>query len=169
MPRLTIPKSSETAVLIDPQQIRDLVQLMKDHDLIEIDLRDGDQQISLKRSGPVPPPVAAAMAPPVVVAPVPVTAAPSAAEPAAADDTEGLEPIKSPMVGTLYMRPDPESEPFVAVGSEITEDTIVCVIEAMKVFNEIKAEVAGTIERILVDNETPVEYGQPLILVRPPA
>ena len=94
----------------------------------------------------------------------------AATEPAAtADDAEGLEPIKSPMVGTLYTRPDRESDPFVAVGSEITEDTIVCIIEAMKVFNEIKAEVAGTIERILVDNETPVEYGQPLILVRPPA
>ena len=156
--------------MIDPQQIRDLIQLMKDHDLTEIDLRDGEQQISLKRGGPAPPTVVTAMAPPVLAAPAPVTVAPVATEPAATtDDTEGLVPIKSPMVGTLYTRPDPESESFVAVGGEVTEDTIVCIIEAMKVFNEIKAEVAGTIERILVDNESPVEYGQPLILVRPPA
>ena len=76
-------------------------------------------------------------------------------------------PIKSPMVGTLYIRPDPESESFVAVGGEVTEDTIVCIIEAMKVFNEIKAEVSGTIEKIGVKNAEAVEYGQPLFYVRP--
>ena len=105
--------------MIDPQQIRDLIQLMKDHDLTEIDLRDGEQQISLKRGGP-PPPVVTALAPPALSAPAPMTATPSATEPAAtADDAEGLEPIKSPMVGTLYTRPDRESDPFVAVGSDL--------------------------------------------------
>jgi acetyl-CoA carboxylase biotin carboxyl carrier protein len=73
------------------------------------------------------------------------------------------------MVGTYYAKPDPDADPFITVGAEITEETTVCIIEAMKVFNEIKAETAGTVERILVENEAPVEYGQPLILVRPPA
>jgi len=71
------------------------------------------------------------------------------------------------MVGNLYTTPDPESPPFVTVGSEIGADTVVCVIEAMKVFNEIRAEMVGTIERVLVQNQQAVEYGQPLMLVRP--
>ena len=73
----------------------------------------------------------------------------------------------SPMVGTFYTAPDPDSSPFVQVGSEVSADTPVCIIEAMKVFNEIKAEVAGTIERILVQDQQAVEFGQPLMLVRP--
>jgi acetyl-CoA carboxylase biotin carboxyl carrier protein len=84
-----------------------------------------------------------------------------------AESEEGLVPISSPMVGTFYTAPDPESPPFVTVGSSVGPDTVVCIIEAMKVFNEIKAEVTGTIERILIQNEQPVEFGQPLFLIRP--
>ena len=71
------------------------------------------------------------------------------------------------MVGTFYAAPEPEAAPYLHVGSRLEPNTVVCIVEAMKVYNEIKAEVAGTIERILVKNEEPVEYGQPLFLVRP--
>ena len=78
----------------------------------------------------------------------------------------GLTPIKSPIVGTFYASPSPDSAPFVAAGDKVSSDTIVCIIEAMKIMNEIKAEVAGTIEKVLIENGEPVEYGQPLFLVR---
>jgi len=107
-------------------------------------------------------------APSMVMSQPPATVLPAPAAPPPAVD-EGLVPIRSPMVGTFYAASDPESPPFVAIGSEVDVTTTVCVIEAMKVFNEIHAEVAGTIERILVNNEQAVEYGQPLMLVRPKA
>ena len=151
--------------MIDLDKIRELIELMKEHDLSEVDLADGKERVSLKRGGAAGTPVMTA------VAPAPMIAAPPAAVPVAAPPAEddGLVAISSPMVGTYYAKPDPDADPFITVGAEITEETTVCIIEAMKVFNEIKAETAGTVERILVENEAPVEYGQPLILVRPPA
>ena len=86
---------------------------------------------------------------------------------AAADDDPDYFIIKSPMVGTFYIRPNPDSKSFVQVGQEITADTTVCIIEAMKVFNEIPAEVAGKVVAILVENEEPVEFGKPLMKIRP--
>jgi acetyl-CoA carboxylase biotin carboxyl carrier protein len=145
--------------LIDLDKIRELIELMKEHDLSEVDLADGKERVSLKRGGAAGTPVMTA------VAPAPMIAAPPAAVPVAAPPAEddGLVAISSPMVGTYYAKPDPDADPFITVGAEITEETTVCIIEAMKV------ETAGTVERILVENEAPVEYGQPLILVRPPA
>lgn len=150
--------------MIDVKQIRELIELMKAHDLSAMDLRDGEVRIALRR-GAEPGPVVTAAAPQ-----MPLVAAPAAAEippVAAAAEDEGLVPVTSPMVGTYYGQADPDSDPFVAIGDTVTEETTVCIIEAMKVFNEIKAEVAGVVERILVENESPVEYGQPLLLVRP--
>jgi len=137
---------------------------MVEHGLSEIKVREGETTICL-RKGPSGEPVMVPAAP-AAPAPVPASeqAAPPAAEPA---EDDGLVPIPCPMVGTLYTAPDPESPPFVSVGSEVDANTVVCVIEAMKVFNEIRAEVAGTIERILVQSQQAVEYGQPLMLVRP--
>jgi len=149
--------------LFDVELITQLVNLMVEKDLREIDLRDGDSKISLRRgaTGEV---VQTVMAPP----PAPMLAAPAPAAPAAETESdEGLVPIPSPMVGTYYAGPDPDSPPYVTVGSSVGADTVVCIIEAMKVFNEIKAELSGTIERILVQNEQPVEFGQPLFMVRP--
>ena len=83
------------------------------------------------------------------------------------DEDDGLIEIPSPIVGTFYRKPAPEVEPFVQVGSEVSEETVVCVIEAMKVMNEIKAEVKGVIKKILIDDATPVQYGQTLFLVEP--
>jgi acetyl-CoA carboxylase biotin carboxyl carrier protein len=98
-----------------------------------------------------------------MVAPAPAAAPASAA---ANEDSDLIE-IKSPMVGTYYERPNPESPPFLKVGQEISPDTTVCIIEAMKVFNEIAAEVSGTVVSVLVQNEEPVEFGKPLFKIRP--
>ena len=83
------------------------------------------------------------------------------------DDDADLVEISSPMVGTFYSASDPDTPPFAKVGMHVQADTVICIVEAMKVFNEIKAEVSGTIERILVKNEQSLEYGQPMFLVRP--
>ncbi len=156
----------EYAKLIDLDKIRELIELMKEHDLCEVDLSDGEERVSLKRGSAASGPMVTAITPaPMMVAPV---AAPPVTPEATPSPDDGLVPIESPMVGTFYTKPDPDSDTFVAVGDEVTEDTTVCIIEAMKVFNEIKAETAGTVVRILVENDAPVEYGQPLMLVRPP-
>jgi acetyl-CoA carboxylase biotin carboxyl carrier protein len=148
---------------MDIEQVRQLVELMKEHDLTELLVRDGDKRVILRR-GPkgqvmVNPPAA-----PVAVA---AAAAPAAASPAAppAEDAN-LVPVRSPMVGTFYSASDPNSKPFVSPGSEVGPDTVICIIEAMKVFNEIKAELAGTVEKVMIQNAQPVEFGQPLFLVR---
>lgn len=156
-----------------------LVEMMSEHDLAEITLKDGEEEIHLKRSGaPVIEgmscshpmyyaPQMHAMAPP-MAAPPGAAAAPAGAPPAAeVDEDAGLVPIKSPMVGTFYEAPDPQSPAYVAVGSKVSANTVVCIVEAMKVFNEIKAEVSGTIAKVLVKNEAAVEFGQPLFLVKP--
>lgn len=153
--------------MIDVQQVRELAELMAEHGLTEIRIREGESIVSLRKGPlgeitmwPTHAMPAAAMPP----AAAPQAIAHEAGAPAAADN---LVPIVSPMVGTFYSAPDPDSGPFVAVGSEVDVNSPICIIEAMKVFNEIKAEVSGTIERILVHNEQAVEYGQPLMMVRP--
>ena len=153
--------------MIDIQQIRELLELMAEHDLGEIKVRQGDTVIALRKARFGEPVVYAA--PAAVPAPAPVAA--GAAVPPLAEPVkdEGLVTIKSPMVGTVYLSPDPESPPYVNVGREVDPSTPVCIIEAMKVFNEIRSEIAGTVERILVLSEQAVEFGQPLMMVRPRA
>ena len=156
--------------MVDLEKIKQLVRMMVDNDLVEVSLRDGEEEVSLKRPGHSAAPVTHTMP----AAALPPQHAETAPEPAATDnkptpEDDGLVPIRSPMVGTFYHAPNPESPPYVETGSVIGADSVVCIVEAMKVFNEIKAEVAGTIERILVSNQDPVEYGQELFLVRPPA
>lgn len=153
--------------MIKLEELQALVQLMVDNDLTELELRDGEESVCLKRGGPAV--VAAAAAPTTAVqsgAPSPGVEAPAPAPPAEAED-DGLVAIESPMVGTFYASPDPDSPPFVQVGSSVTPETVVCLVEAMKVFNEVKAETTGVIERVLVKNGEAVEFGQPLFLVRP--
>ena len=147
---------------MDIERIAALVQLMVDNNLSEVDIRSGEEQISLKR-GPsgvtmVPAPVLATAAAP-AAAGVPAASAPAAP----ADD---LVPIPSPMVGTFYAAPSPDSPPYVSIGTELAEDSIICIIEAMKVMNEIKAELRGAIAKVLVNNGQAVEYGQPLFMVK---
>lgn len=156
---------------MDIDQVKELVRLMVDNDLSSISLRDGGQEITLHRPShnhaahvrddPGAGAVLTATSPT-----APLSAAPPAASTGAAVD-DGLVAILSPMVGTFYTRSAPEAPPFVQMGSPVTPQTVVCIIEAMKVFNEIHADVSGSIEKILVGNERPVEYGQPLFMVRP--
>lgn len=160
--------------MVDIDTIRELLTLMDEHELNEIKLREAETTIIL-RKGPTGMPTI--MAPPGMPMPAEMTApaaGPAAALPGTGSggggsgvEAEGLTTIKSPMVGTVYMGPDPESPPYVNAGSDVEENSPICIIEAMKVFNEIRAEVSGTIERVLVHNEEAVEYGQPLMLVRP--
>ena len=163
---------SDSSEVFDVERIRQLVELMKANDLSEVTLRHGDQRIRLRRgedpapmifSGAAPPLHAAPMAAaPVPVAPAP---APAASAPAAEVDGPNIVTIKSNMVGTFYAKPNPTSDPYVKVGDSIKSDTIVGVIEAMKMFNEIPAEVSGKIVAILVKNEEPVDGNKPLFKV----
>lgn len=155
--------------MIEPSKLRELVQLMVDNDLTELDLRDDKQTVTLKRAGQVvvqaaPAPV---MMPAMHAAPAAAPAAPTAAPAAAPAADPGLEFVVSPMVGTCYLAPSPDAAPFVKVGDPLSSGQVACLIEAMKVFNEIKAECTGTIERVLVKSGEPVEFGQKLFLVRP--
>jgi acetyl-CoA carboxylase biotin carboxyl carrier protein len=155
--------------MIDIRKLKGLVRLMVENDLTELDIRDEQETVTVKRPGlHVAPQVIAApvMAAPAHVAPASAPAA--AASPAApAPAKEILPAIESPMVGTLYATPGPDKAPFVTVGSKVGPDTTVCLIEAMKIFNEIKAETSGTVEEVLVKSGQPVEFGQPLFRIRP--
>ena len=147
--------------MIDIRKLKELVKLMVANDLAEMDLRDTDEQVTIRRHGETFETVS-----PVAVAPAVQGAA---AAPVAAPEPvveEGVE-IVSPMVGTYYPSPDPDSPSFIEVGDTVSEDTTVCIIEAMKIFNEIKAQCSGTVTKILVANGEPVEFGQPLFLVKP--
>jgi acetyl-CoA carboxylase biotin carboxyl carrier protein len=168
--------SSETS-MIDVKTLRELVKLMVANDLTELDLGDAKgEKVTLKRGGSghaaggvgaphvhyVPSPAhAPAMAPAVTSTP----AAPPGASGSAED--AGLVPIASPMVGTFYAAASPDAKAFASVGDRVTADSVVCIIEAMKVFNEIKAETSGTIAKVLVANGQAVEFGQPLFMVKP--
>jgi acetyl-CoA carboxylase biotin carboxyl carrier protein len=143
--------------------LEQLMKLMPVHDLNTIDVRDGDKRVILRRGAVVSPG-------PVVHASAPAPAAPRAAtatEATPVDEDAGLVAVKSPMVGTFYSASSPDAKPFVSVGSSVDEESDVCVIEAMKVFNNIKAECRGKIAKILVANGQPVEFGQTLFLVKP--
>jgi acetyl-CoA carboxylase biotin carboxyl carrier protein len=153
---------------MDIEEIKTLTSLMVDNDLSEIMIRDGDKRILLRRHGanePATLTIPAALAPPAAAAATTASPVAAAGEVPAAD--AGLEMITSPMVGTFYAASDPDASPFVKVGDHVSPDTVIAIIEAMKVFNEIKAEVAGTIESIAVRNADPVEFGQLLMKVRP--
>lgn len=154
--------------MFETDKIRQLVEMMVKNDLVEISLRDGDVEVSLRRPNPTSVPAVQMAGGPVMVPAASPTALPEGSpEVAKCEDEVGLVEIVSPMVGTFYSASSPEAAPFVSVGSSVGTDTPVCIIEAMKVFNEVKAEVSGTIEKILVKNEQAVEFGQPLYLVRP--
>ena len=139
--------------------IHQLVRLMKKYDLTAIDLIDSETKIRLRRRGPETGGVVYQ-----AVAPAPGQAAPVPAPQAAAPTNEQI--IESPMVGTFYSSPSPDAPPFVSVGGAIRVDTTVCVIEAMKVFTDIPAGIAGTLVETLVKNGQSVEFGQPLFRVR---
>ncbi|USN98160.1 MAG: acetyl-CoA carboxylase biotin carboxyl carrier protein [Phycisphaeraceae bacterium] len=152
--------------MIDIRKLKELVKLMVENDLAELDLRDKEETVTIRRGGSGP----EMIAPTAYHVPI---AAPAAASNGQADADasggaeDGLIAIESPMVGTFYSAANPDSEAFVSAGSQVSEGTVVCIVEAMKVFNEIKSELTGTVERVCVKNGESVEFGQPLFMVRP--
>lgn len=157
---MTNPEPSDE--VFDIERIRQLVELMEQHGLAEVDLRREKQRIRLRRrveEETMPAMMARAAAP--VSAPL----APVVEPGQRAEDDKNIVFIKSPMVGTFYGRPNPDAESFVKVGTRVNSETTVCIIEAMKVFNEIPADVSGTIVAVLVDEEEGVEFGKPLFKV----
>ncbi len=156
------------------QDIQQLIDFISQSGLDEVNIETTDLKISVKRYGTGVPTAAPAPAAPVAQATtaqppqaVAVPAAPVAAPAVPKADTSNYITIKSPMIGTFYRSANPDSPMFVEVGDSITEGKVVCIIEAMKLFNEIESEVSGRIVKILVENATPVEYDQPLFLVEP--
>lgn len=155
------------------EEIKTIVKLMSENDLTEFKIEAEDMHLCIKRGGQNANPIIAQTLSPVVAAPAaapaaaPVAAAPAAAPaaPAAPVAAPAGETIDSPIVGTFYRSSAPGVDAFVKIGSKVEPDTTVCIIEAMKVMNEIKAEKSGVIKEILAENGQPVEYGQPLFVI----
>ncbi len=150
---------------MDINEIKKIVELMQEHDLSKFELEEEAFRLALVRGqgddvkmvAPLP-----------TAAPAPVAAPASPAAPApAAEEDDGTVEITSPIVGTFYRSGSPDAPPFASVGDSVGPDSVVCIVEAMKVMNEIKAEVKGVITKILVENASPVMFGQPLFKVKP--
>jgi acetyl-CoA carboxylase biotin carboxyl carrier protein len=159
--------------MIDIRKLKELVRLMQTSDLTELDLRDKDEQVTIRRASPQVAPQVVHAAPAVVhhaapvAAPSAPAAAPAAVPAAAPSEDAGLVAIESPMVGTFYAAAGPDKPAFTSVGAQIGPDSVVCLVEAMKIFNEIKAERSGTIAKVLVKSGQAVEFGQPLFMIKP--
>lgn len=157
--------------VFDVERIRQLVEMMKEHDLNEVSLKHGDRRIRLRRKDePAPVVVSAPAAAPGVIpavagSPVPAAAPATPTPPAEAVDGDNISVVTSPMVGTFYSKPNPNAETYVKVGDHVEADTIVCVVEAMKMFNEIPAGISGKVVAVLVKNEEAVDVNKPLFKV----
>ncbi len=162
-------KEEKQPEVFDVNRVRELVELMKEHELSEIDLKQVDRRIRLRRGNDAPAMVGyPAMAPMPAAAPAPVAAASAAAEADAAPaDDPNTVTIDSPMVGSFYVSPKPGEPPIVKVGYVVKEDTIVCIVEEMKTFNKLPAQVSGKIVEILVNDGDPVDVNKPLFKVVP--
>jgi acetyl-CoA carboxylase biotin carboxyl carrier protein len=154
---------------VELKDIKAIIDLMKKNSITEFELEEKDSKLRLKRgingggqapSEEAPPMMPMSMQVPMMVPTVPMASATQVV-------STGEIDIRSPMIGTFYRSPSPEAASYVEVGSEVSPDTVVCIIEAMKVMNEIKAEVKGIVTQALVENGKPVEFGQPLFKVRP--
>jgi acetyl-CoA carboxylase biotin carboxyl carrier protein len=152
------------------KEIQDLIDFISNSGLAEVKIKTTEFELSIKKNNEIQvisstpaAPAPAAAAPAALAAP----AAVPASAPAPKDETSRYLEIKSPMIGTFYRSPNPESDNFINVGDDLKSGQTVCIIEAMKLFNEIESEISGKIVRVLVDNATPVEYDQPLFLVDP--
>ena len=156
------------------KDIQELIDFISKTGLEEVNIETEEFKIKVKRSNDAPQiveqaarPQASAPAPAAAQAPSPAPAAPAPAAPAAEESNKNYVEIKSPMIGTFYRTPNPESPSFVQIGDKVTAGQVVCIVEAMKLFNEIESEISGTIVKVLVENANPVEYDQPLFLVDP--
>jgi acetyl-CoA carboxylase biotin carboxyl carrier protein len=150
--------SADSVSVFDVVKIRELIELMQEHELSEVDLRESDQRIRLRRGGNDAP---------VVYSAPPAAASPTAAASSAPAAKDNADYIVSPTIGTFYSRPKPDAPDFVKVGDTVTPDTIVCLVEAMKMFNEIPAGVSGKIVECMAKNEEPVDNNKPLFKILP--
>ena len=154
---------------MDIAQIRKLIRLIQNSDVTEIEVTEGDQTVRICRGQQTVAAPAPQAAPAVQTAQAPEPAAAPAGEssPTAEAEASGKLIVRSPMVGTFYRAPSPEAEPFVKVGQKVKKGDILCIIEAMKLMNEIESEYDGVVEEILVENASPLEYGQPMFVIAP--
>ncbi len=150
---------------MDIAQIRKLIRLIQSSDVTEIEVTEGDHTVRVSRQGSV----AAAPVVQHVTAPAPAAVPVPTAAPAAAPAEEGMEEnvVSSPMVGTFYRAASPDADPFVSEGTKVKKGDTLCIIEAMKLMNEIEAEYDGVVEKIFLENASPVEYGQSLFVITP--
>lgn len=152
---------------MDLRKLKKLIDLVEESGIAEIEVTEGEEKVRITRTTAAAAPIYAAPAP-AAAAPVaaPVAAAPASAAPAAAPAARDLSNAqKSPMVGTFYRAPGPNAAAFVEVGKQVKAGDTLCIIEAMKLMNEIEAEKSGVVKEILVENGTPVEYGEPLFII----
>ena len=152
---------------MDIRKVKKLIELLEESGIAELEINEGEESVRISRysSSPAPAPVSYAAAP---AAPAPATAAPAATAAEESSDEDSLPSghvVKSPMVGTYYSASSPGSKPFVSVGDSVTEGETVCIVEAMKILNQIEADVSGIVKAVLVENAQPVEYGQPLMII----
>lgn len=159
---------------MDFKQIQELIKVINKSNIGELSIEQNDFKITIKQKEEhvqtiVAAPTAAPVYAPAAIAAAPAAAAPAAAPaaPAAPAKADNLVTIKSPMIGTFYRRSSPDKPAFVEVGDDIAPGKVVCIIEAMKLFNEIEAEISGKVVKVLVDDASPVEFDQPLFLVEP--
>jgi len=160
---------------LDLKELKEILQILEEKEITEFELEEEGMKLRIRKAGPSPsnhiaPPGALSPAIPTVphsAVPAPRASAPSAPEPPAPEAEAGLTVVKSPIVGTFYRTPDPNAPPFVNVGDRIRVGQVLCIIEAMKLMNEIEAEVAGEIVRIHHESGQPVQYGEPLFTIRP--
>jgi acetyl-CoA carboxylase biotin carboxyl carrier protein len=149
---------------MDLRKIKKLIELIQSTGVAEIEIREGEESVRITRE------LTKATSPMVITAPAPAQApqhapAPATAEPKPAEVTSNKHTLKSPMVGTVYLSPTPGAKPFIEVGQTVKVGDVICLIEAMKMFNQIEADKAGTITSRLIDNGTPVEFNQPLFVI----
>ncbi|MGB1400723.1 MAG: acetyl-CoA carboxylase biotin carboxyl carrier protein [Pseudohongiellaceae bacterium] len=149
---------------MDIRKVKKLIELLETSDIAEIEIKEGEEAVRISRNSSVTTTVAAPAAAP-VAAPAPSPAAPAAAEEKPAPQATSGHVVSSPMVGTFYRSPSPSSPPFVEVGTHVKAGDVVCIVEAMKMMNQIEAEKAGIIEAILVKDGEPVEFDQPLVTI----
>jgi len=150
------------------EQICELVKLVADNGVAKVEIEQGGSRLLIE--GPVPQPVAMPTAEAVMVAApaaAPVAAGVEAAEPSVDSAEEGLEMVASPIVGTFYRAPNPDADPYVKVGDRVEPGQVLCIVEAMKLMNEIQSELSGTIVKVYPDNAEPVEFGQTLFAIQP--
>jgi len=158
---------------LDLKELKEILQILEEKEITEFELEEEGMKLRIRKAGPASsnhqaPPGALPPAPVVLHAPVSAPRAAAAPEPLpAAEEEAGLTVVKSPIVGTFYRTPDPNAPPFVNVGDRVRVGQVLCIIEAMKLMNEIEAEVAGEVVRIPHESGQPVQYGEPLFTIRP--